>query len=140
MGRVPFKKKVSLNFHVRYFPKGLFRSGNFSKCAIFQAITSQVCPSRSARAIVFSSRSAQPPSPSQPQRQGPSLFQPQCSTPSPSQPQRSAPLQLRLLRRPNLNLGKLTLGQMYLGKYIMNTLISISFAKEKPVTYNKTFV
>ena len=58
MVRVPFLKKVSVSFHVRYFPKGLFRSRNFSKYAIFQVITSQECASRSARALVFPNHSA----------------------------------------------------------------------------------
>ena len=49
---------ILYSFHVRYFPKGLFWSRNFSKYAIFQVITSQECASRSARALVFPNHSA----------------------------------------------------------------------------------
>ena len=61
-------------FSKSLLPKGIFQNVNFlrvfslfvtSKCAIFQAGTSQVCPSRSARLLGWSRHSARPPSPSQ---------------------------------------------------------------------------
>ena len=59
-------------FSKSLLPKGIFQNVNFlrvfslfvtSKCAIFQAGTSQVCPSRSARLLGWSRHSARPPIP-----------------------------------------------------------------------------